>query len=601
MPVSDETLPPQKPFPSATTDPPSRVSVGTIGDDPGEETFSTIGPYRVVEKLGSGGMGVVYKCDDPGLKRFVAVKVLRKKYSNDESYQRRFRREAQTIASLSHASIAHIYGIGEVGSPTGPLLYIVMEQVDGPSIEKLLATEKKLAVDHATALARDTALGLKAAFAKGIVHRDIKPSNLIVSSSGTLKIVDFGLAKELRAESSLTDEGIVMGTPHYISPEQGRGRPVDHRSDIYSLGATFYHMLTGRPPFEGSSQVSVIVSHVNDTPVAPHEVEPSVPEAVSSVALKMMAKSVDDRYQTYDEIVADLEQLLMGGAPTSSQLRRAETQPIEPSPLRRSRGWALATAGLVVLIAATLAVILAPAPPAIDAARREACAGWLKDRDDGGVILTMDFSSPPPERAGRETWRSLLVPLESPPNAESRPQLQTNALRWDSFEQPIACGFRFSAIDEVQVGVGIGSGTCDIGFAIVDATAPTRRRLLVRLRPSEETLEPLVAERGSERALPSAGRLAPVPRLLGQGAFVVFLELKPSPVGTLVSLRIDRKKDRSQHYQGQCELEGSDWRQGVLVLQMQSPVKPFSASLDRVVISGKVARPAGVEDLSWRS
>ncbi len=601
MSAIDETLPPQKPFPSCTEEPHFPANVGRNLDDPGEEALSTMGPYRVVEKLGSGGMGVVYKCDDPGLKRFVAVKVLRKKYSNDESYQRRFRREAQTIASLSHASVAHIYGIGEVGTSTGSFLYIVMEYLDGPSIEKLLAIEKKLPIKLATELARDTALGLKAAFAKGIVHRDIKPSNLLVSPSSGLKIVDFGLAKELRGENSLTDDGIVMGTPHYISPEQGRGHPVDHRSDIYSLGATLYHMLTGQPPFEGPNQVSVIVSHVNDTPRPPHDIEPSVPESASRVVLKMMAKAAEDRYQSYDEVLTDLDEILNGVSSTPGTLRRAETRLIEAPEPRKGRMWALAALSLITLIAATLAFLLAPPAPAIDAAQREAYAGWIKDRDDGGILLTMDFSAPPPERAGRETWRSLLVPVSNAPETGPRPQIQGGTLRWESFENPVACGFRFEAIDEVQIGIGQGAGSCDLGFSVLDSKAPRGRHLLVRLRPSEVTLEPLVAERGGERAKLLGPDLAPVPRLLGQGPFVVFLGLKTLAQNTHLSLRIHRKKDGSQHYEAQCELEGTDWRQGILVLQMQSPVKPFSASIDQVVISGKVARPAVMEDFSWRS
>jgi len=599
MTPNDETLPPSKPFPSSSTGSGGGISVGAKTPEPGEEALTSIGPYEVVEKLGSGGMGVVYKCHDASLRRFVAVKVLRKKFSGDKSYQRRFRREAQTIASLSHSCVAHVYGIGEVGTEADPLLYIVMEHVDGPSVERLLAQETKLPVDRALSIVRDTALGLKAAHAKGIVHRDIKPSNLLVTGDGTVKIVDFGLAKELTSPNSFTDEGVVMGTPHYISPEQGRGRGVDHRSDIYSLGATFYHLVTGKPPFEGSSQVSVIVSHVNDEPPAPSTVERSVTEPCSRLILKMMAKSTETRHQSYDELLADLDAVGRGQSPLGANWAALETQALKPGRIRRrTLGWA--AAGLLGAAAAVVSVMLLLPPPALDAEKRQAYGAWLKDREDGGVVLDMDFASLPAEMPGRESWRSLLLPPREPQTQAAPPDVRGGALRWDSYDRPFACGLRFDLIDEVQVEVG-ASSSFDLGLAIVDPLTRGGRHLLLRLRPSEETQDPLVAVRGGERVMSPEARLKAIPRLLGLGPCAIFLEMKDEPQGTRVTVRLERKKDGSHVFEGSCMLPGQGWRTGVVVLQTQSPVKPFSAALDRVLIAGRLARPASVEEVPWRS
>ncbi|MBI4604641.1 MAG: serine/threonine protein kinase [Planctomycetes bacterium] len=565
-----------------------------------ERVPAAIGPYRVVERIGSGGMGVVYRCEDPALKRFCAVKVLRSKFSGDPHYEERFRREAQTIASLSHPAVAHVYGIGETFEDGERLLYIVMEHVDGPSIERMLEAEKRLPAPRALALARETALGLKAAQAKGIVHRDIKPSNLLVSSSGALKIVDFGLAKELSGKNSLTDEGIVLGTPHYLSPEQGRGKPVDHRSDIYSLGATLYHMLTGRPPFEGTSQVSVIVAHVNEEPRAPHEVAAGLLPDLSRLVLRMLAKAPEARHGSYDELIADLEAAARGEPPARSAVGRAEMEIPEPGPAgarghrrsRRSRLLAWAAAAAVLLSGGLVAALLSIPPPPIDAETRKAFGGWYRELEGGRVLLDMDYASPP----GRDP----LLVLHEPLQEEGRPRLEKDLLRWTSFEEPFACGLRFDRIEEIQVWLGPTTGSFDLGIALADPAGSQRRFLLFRLRPGEVTPEPLLAMRSSERAWYSAGTpLPPVPRL-GQGPFAIFLELRPSGSSTVLSARIDRK-DGARVYQGACELEETDWASGILVLETRSCMKPFSVSLQRVRMSGVLARAAGVEEVPWRS
>jgi tRNA A-37 threonylcarbamoyl transferase component Bud32 len=605
MGLNDETLPPQNPFPGSSTAKGSTRGAPSPADG-AEERLTTLGPYRVVEKLGSGGMGVVYKCDEPALRRFVAIKVLRGKFSNDEGYRRRFVREAQTIASLSHPAIAHVYGIGEVDERTGKLLYIVMEHVDGESIEHILERDDKVPVERALSLVRQTALGLRAAHAKGIVHRDVKPSNLLVDSQGSVKIVDFGLAKDLGNANSITDEGIVMGTPHYISPEQGRGWVVDHRSDIYSLGATFYHMVTGHPPFEGSSQVSVIVSHVNDAPPAPHEVEREIPPVISRVILRMMAKSATGRYGTYDELLEDLERLERGEVPAAdaSAAESKEAPPVRATSPRSRRRRILVSAAVAALAiavgaAAWRAVIQ---PPRLAAEKRAAYGGWIRERDDGSILLNMDFTTPPEERAGKESWRSLLVLSGSAASDPGKPTLDGGVLRWDSFEKPFCCGLDFERVDEVQVHLGASSGSFDWGVAIVDPRGSQRRFLLFRLRPTAETLRPILAMRGHEaEPAPSLDALPPVPRRWGEGPCSAFLEFQRVGASTRIAVRIDRQRDGRHLYQAACELPGVDWASGVVVIQTMSPQKPFSASLQRLAMVGRLASPPGVEEVPWRS
>jgi predicted Ser/Thr protein kinase len=599
MTTFDETLPPRNPFAGSGSAPSQRGSARERGEEP---TPDFIGPYRVVARLGAGGMGVVYKCEDLSLKRFAAVKVLRSKFSGDEHYELRFRREAQMVASLSHPAVAHVYGIGETVIAGDRRLYIVMEHVDGPSVEKLLENEGRMDLRRAVTLVRDAALGLKAAHAGGIVHRDIKPSNLLVTTGGALKIVDFGLAKGIDGKNSLTDDGIVLGTPHYISPEQGRGQSVDHRSDMYSLGATLYHLLTGKPPFEGSSQVSVIVSHVNETPRPPHEACAEVPAAASQVVLRMMAKSREARYASYDELLEDLEALLAGAQPPRAGLEKLETQPIQVAtavPPRSRRRFAAAALVLLAAGGAALAGVLAWPEPALDAETRRALGGWYKPLDGGRVLLDMSFAETL-RREQMEAWRRVIVFDDGAPGAPGHPRLERGLLAWEDWDQPLACGLRFERIEEAQVWVGPTSGDFDLGIGIVDPRGAQRRHLLFRLRPGEITRLPLVAMRSQEPCRPAGGSRPPPVVRVGPGPFAVFLRLKGDGKSTLLEARVDRR-DGSALYQGTIELEGSDWASGILTVQTLSSTSPYGVSLSRVRISGVPAAPARIEEVPWPS
>ncbi|MBI2922727.1 MAG: protein kinase [Planctomycetes bacterium] len=265
----------------------------------------TAGPYRIVGRIGRGGMGDVYRALEPALERTVALKVMGGGLAQDRSFVERFKTEAKAAAALIHPNIINVFGVGEVkGMP-----YIAMEFVDGESLQQKILREKRLVPAVVLEWAVQACRGLEAAARKGVVHRDIKPANLMVDREGNLKVADFGLAKLQKSDVSLTQTGVAVGTPLYMSPEQGRGEQIDLRSDMYSLGATVYHALSGKPPFEADSPLAVISKHAL-TPVTPlHVVRADIPQPVSGVISRMMAKAPADRYAAYDSLIAELERL----------------------------------------------------------------------------------------------------------------------------------------------------------------------------------------------------------------------------------------------------------------------------------------------------
>ncbi|UCH82794.1 MAG: serine/threonine protein kinase, partial [Candidatus Latescibacterota bacterium] len=235
----------------------------------------TISHYKILEKLGEGGMGVVYKAEDLKLKRTVALKFLRSAAFGSDEQKSRFVREAQTAAALDHATICTVYEIDEVGDQ----IFISMAYIDGVNLKERLQTGP-LDIDEACGIAIQVARGLEAAHANGIVHRDIKCSNIVVTDQGMVKITDFGLAKMLGGtEISKTTTGV--GTPSYMSPEQAGGRSVDYRTDIWSLGVCFYEMLTGELPFEGDADAAVIYSILNNDPHPASEIRPDISPAIN--------------------------------------------------------------------------------------------------------------------------------------------------------------------------------------------------------------------------------------------------------------------------------------------------------------------------------
>ena len=260
--------------------------------------------YEVVGRIGSGGMADVYKAKDTKLNRFVAVKVMKPEFANDSSFISKFRREAQAAAGLANPNIVNVYDVGEDQG----IYFIVMELVEGITLKEYIAKKGKLSVREATSIAIQVCMGLAAAHNQKIVHRDVKPQNIIISTDGKVKVTDFGIA---RAASSNTISANAMGSVHYSSPEQVRGGYSDARADIYSVGITLYEMVTGRVPFDGETTVAIAIKHLQDEMEPPTKFTPDLPVSLEQIIYKCTQKSVDRRYQSMDDVIADLKRSLM--------------------------------------------------------------------------------------------------------------------------------------------------------------------------------------------------------------------------------------------------------------------------------------------------
>lgn len=260
--------------------------------------------YEILEKIGTGGMSDVYKAKCHKLNRFVAVKVLKQEFSENANFVSKFRIEAQAAAGLMHPNIVNVYDVGEENG----IYYIVMELVEGITLKKYIEKKARLSYKEAVSIAIQVSMGIEAAHNNHIIHRDIKPQNIIISRDGKVKVTDFGIAK---AATSNTITSNVMGSVHYTSPEQARGGYSDEKSDIYSLGITMFEMLTGRVPFNGETTVAIAIKHIQEEMPSPKEFVPEIPAAVESIVLKCCQKSPDRRYQSMQELIADLKQSLL--------------------------------------------------------------------------------------------------------------------------------------------------------------------------------------------------------------------------------------------------------------------------------------------------
>ena len=259
--------------------------------------------YEILSKVGAGGMSDVYKAKDHILSRFVAIKVLKQEFSEDSSFVTKFRAEAQSAAGLEHPNIVNIY---DVGSENG-LYYIVMEYVEGITLKTYIEKKGQLSFKESASIAIQVARGIESAHNKNIIHRDIKPQNIIISTEGKVKVTDFGIAK---ATSSNTISSDVMGSVHYASPEQARNGFVDGRSDIYSLGIVMFEMVTGRVPFDGETTVAVALQHLQEEIARPSKYAPDLPISFEKIILKCTQKTPDRRYQTIEELLADIRRSL---------------------------------------------------------------------------------------------------------------------------------------------------------------------------------------------------------------------------------------------------------------------------------------------------
>jgi predicted Ser/Thr protein kinase len=364
--------------------------------------------YEVGRLLGAGGMAEVFEGRDRLLSRRVAIKVPLAQHAHDPEFAHRFRREAQTAASLSHPGVVAVY---DTGSENGTH-FIVMEYVEGRTLKDVIRAEAPLYPDRAAEITADVCSALAAAHARGLVHRDVKPANIMLMPDGRVKLMDLGIARAAASET-LTQTAAMLGTAQYLSPEQAQGQAVDYRSDLYSLGCCLYEMLTGTVPFRGATPVAIAYRHVREDPAPPRLLNPDIPASLEAVCLKAMAKRPENRYQTAAELRADLERVRAG-------------QRVAAGP---------AAAG-----AATAAMATTMLPP---------LAGYPGGPGDatsamGGGTVTAGraarHSEPPPGR--RRWWLWVLVPLgvvalavgvaftvsrlvDAPPATESAPTLPT--------------------------------------------------------------------------------------------------------------------------------------------------------------------------------
>lgn len=272
----------------------------------GDLTGMEIAGCNVIKKLGQGAMGTVYLAEQVNLRRKVALKILDQKFSRDLVYIERFEREAQSSARLIHFNVVQVYDFGRQDE----IYYIISEFVDGCTVQDLIEEQGTIPCEHATELILQACRGLEVAEDAGIVHRDIKPENLMITKEGVVKITDFGLAKIVKDDASVTQSGMIVGTPFYMSPEQAKGESLDIRSDLYSLGVTYFHMVTGQIPFDGDSIISVLLQHISGERPVPSDINPSVPTLVNDVILKMMAQEPSRRYPDFRGLVPVMENVL---------------------------------------------------------------------------------------------------------------------------------------------------------------------------------------------------------------------------------------------------------------------------------------------------
>ena len=266
----------------------------------------TIGRYQVLEQVGQGGMADVYKAYHPSLDRLVAIKVIHPFLADDKDFVARFQREAKAVATLRHPNIVQVYDFDSANGTH----YMVMEFIDGVTLKSMLESLQErggaLGLDDAVRIILSVGSALKYAHGRNMVHRDVKPGNVMITGEGHVILTDFGIAKIL-STTNLTASGAMVGTPAYMSPEQGRGEPGDERSDIYSLGVLLYQLTVGRLPFDADTPLAVVLKHINDPPPLPTSLRPDLPKGIEQVILKALAKNPGDRYQSVGAFTSELK------------------------------------------------------------------------------------------------------------------------------------------------------------------------------------------------------------------------------------------------------------------------------------------------------
>ncbi|KLU64653.1 serine/threonine-protein kinase PrkC [Desulfosporosinus acididurans] len=277
------------------------------------------GRYEVLERIGAGGMAIVYKAKDQLLNRVVTIKVLREQFATDEDFIRRFRREAQAVASLSHPNIVSVYDVGKEGDTE----YIVMEYVEGRNLKEIIRDYAPLTTDQAINLARQITSAVQNAHEHHIIHRDIKPHNILVTEDGRAKVTDFGIARAV-SSATVTHTGDIIGSVHYLSPEQAKGLQSNEQSDIYSLGIILYELVTGQVPYDGETPIAIALKHLQEQPTLPSKLNPRVEKEFEGVIMRAIAKSPEQRYTSAKELLEDLNHFLAG-----RPINRPEVFPVD--------------------------------------------------------------------------------------------------------------------------------------------------------------------------------------------------------------------------------------------------------------------------------
>ena len=279
------------------------------------------GRYEVLERIGAGGMAIVYKAKDLLLNRVVTIKVLREQFVTDEDFIRRFRREAQSAASLSHPNIVSIYDVGKEGDTE----YIVMEYVEGRNLKEIIREYAPLSTDQSINLARQITKAIQNAHEHHIIHRDIKPHNILVTADGHAKVTDFGIARAV-SSATVTHTGDIIGSVHYLSPEQAKGLQSNEQSDIYSLGIVLYELITGRVPYDAETPITIALKHLQEQPVLPSKINPRIEKEFEAVILRAVAKSPEQRYLSAKDLLADLNHI-QAGRPISRVVSQLAVDP----------------------------------------------------------------------------------------------------------------------------------------------------------------------------------------------------------------------------------------------------------------------------------
>lgn len=498
----------------------STPAASDVRDVETDLTGRTLGDYAILRRLGRGGMSTVYLAEQRSLKRLVAFKALKARLAADDSYVARFRHEAQAVASLVHPHIVQIY---EIGRAEG-CHFIAQEYVSGPDLKQALHRNGPLPWPVAARILRQVGQALARAAEQGIVHRDIKPENILLTRDGEAKVADFGLARLILpdADVQLTQIGMTMGTPLYMSPEQIEGRPLDVRSDLYSLGVTIYHLLAGEPPFQGETALQLAMQHLRHPPTPLAETAPDVPPALAAVVEKMLAKDPAERFATAQEMlralrnvpipevaaefdwdfapVETLEEMPLGVTRENALQATQQLQQVLASPSEKRRGfglwfWGIGAAGALLAFGIGAAIASrTPPPDLIDLRPSEPRKVPLRDTVDEQYLYAIGVNSeeeylavskyfPPsadPQNkayANKALWRLAVLYLEQGQDAKAK----------EIFDFLVALG----STDEPYYSIGI-AGQGIVAFRAGDRATAVDRILLLKPEQRRELPDEIV-------------------------------------------------------------------------------------------------------------